>query len=428
MTRSCVPARDPGGSDVPHARVLPLSRVQTGFWLRETLSGVSERLAFGLDFDRQIPLGRLDRALSAVVARHPLLRGRFAFGPAGLGLSVEPAPDSIVTRLPPAEGAVDEWCEEPLSLRSWPPCRAAVAVDGDQTRLRVVAHHAVFDGESKEIFLRDLVRAYRGDPLTAGGATPLDAPFWRALVERERHAGAAGAQPDASGATDRRGPRSLRGSGRRESLDFLLDPCRIALVDQAARRLEVSKFTIYLATWHATLARLQTSDADVVTAIALSTRDKGEADEIGPFVKQAPVASMASSQRSLGALALELSESVHRVARNRLQPPPRRAPADGARPDVVVSYRRSALGDLDWPDATAIPVLLPRSPAAMGSDVVVRMVHDGRITAGMIDVDRSTLPPGFAVGLRRCWLALLDAGTRDLDVPVAALALDQGSS
>ena len=399
--------------------MIPLSALQRAFWLGELLDddrGARAALTFGVDVEGTVDVERLDRALVEVVKRHPLLRARFAVGDDGPGLTIEAAPSTILAHVPGGvRAALAAWCARPVSVRAQPLVKAAVAIDGDATCVRVVAHHAVFDGQSKDVFLRDLAHAYRhpGERAPDPGSGR-DAPFWRAHVARELSCatGDAPARWRASRATSANAPC--------DSVQFGVDPELTALVGAAARQLEVSKFTVHLTAWHAALARLRLDDEDVVTPVALSTRAPADAWQIGPFVNQLPVRSTTPCVRSFRTVALELAAAVRRLTSERHRRAHDEA-ADGT-PRMTVSYRRDALGELAWPDAKATPVvLLPLHVAP--SDVVVRMVHHGPTASGSIDVDGAVLPRGYASRLAGCWRALLRAGCERLDARVGELPL-----
>jgi hypothetical protein len=254
----------------------------------------------------------------------------------------------------------------------------------------VVVQHAVFDGYSKDVFLRDLLVAYDGGRLEAG-----DASFWSAFVEREHAARAAESRPRSA---------SLPAAAGRwfESLRFAVEPSLRLALDDAAAAAGVSVFVLQLAAWHAAIARLDPG-ADVVTPVAFSTRSPSETDAIGPFVNQLPVGSRDAGSRSLRELAAALGEQVRELANDRHRAAPAsESPAD----EVAVSYRRDALRDFPWPGPSAVAVrLLPL--AATASGVAIRMIDHGRSITGAIDVDLAVRPGGYAQRLVDCWRTLL---------------------
>jgi Condensation domain len=403
-----------------HALPLGLSRFQTALWLRELLTGQSAALGFGLDFEPGVDVGRLDRALTDVVRRHPLLRARLAIGSEGLSMSIDPPPSTILTRLRSTSDTVDDWCGQRIGLREWPLCRAVVSSRRGETRLRVMVHHAVFDGESKDIFLRDLLRAYRGEALADRARPLLDAPFWRSALERERRSCGSSRARGGERAPAVRAPNA--GDPLAPcSLGFALDARTLSSVGPVARDLGVSRFTVYLAAWHAALAHTSFQDADVVTAIALSTREALAADEIGPFVNQLPIRSKASRRDTFRTLALDLSHGLRRATANRQQRSTEASRNLAPPHEVMVSYRRSTLDELSWPDASAVPISLPSLPPATGSDVCVRMINHGDTLSGRIDANSSLIRPGFIRSLEHCWRTILCAGAQSPDVPLTEL-------
>lgn len=407
---------------------MPLSAMQRAFWFQELLSGdrgARAAVMFGIDFEPGVDFDRLDDALVSVVERHPLLRARVVVESGHPSLCVEGAPKTILTHLAGYGATLDEWCSRPVDLREWPPCRAAVEYDEGRARLRVIVHHAFFDAQSKDVFLRDLAAAYATGEKLGGDPISFDAPFWRAAVRRELEASE---RPPSRPAARTRAPaplpRDTLPSVPCESLSFAVGPALGGVVREAAGRLGVTSFTLYLTAWHGALARLQVDDADVVTPIALSTRHDSDEEEIGPFLNQLPVRSTDARSHSFRTLASELGQAVRRLTANRHQPPPAewdRTAAD-AGPEVSISYRRDTLGDFDWPGAAATPLLLPplHAPSA---DVVIRMLRRGSGVSCAIDADRSVVPAGFARRLERCWHSLLATGAQRLDARVGELPL-----
>ncbi len=394
----------------------PLSEAQRAFWLEELLmqdGGARATLAFGLDIAPRVDAERLDQALTAVVKRHPLLRARIVAQPDDEPcLRIEPAPDSILTRLPNDGWALDAWCRQPVSATTWPPCQAALALGDGVARVRIAVHHGVFDGESKDVFLRDLADAYANPDAWAEMTPRFDAPFWRALVQRERVAGGAHAFERGP----RQPPRATEADA--ESVEFAAEPELCAIVAATAKRLGVSKFTVHLAAWHAALARLQL-DGDVVTPIAFSTRLDSDVGEIGPFVNLLRVRSTTPRTKSFRTVALELAQAVRRCAANRHE---RSLACDRGDGHTTISYRREGLAGFAWPGASATPVLLPPQHTA-SADVAIRMLQRELTASGMVDVDRGVLPSGHAERLVRCWRALLHAGAHRLDTRIGELSL-----
>ncbi|WP_030785556.1 non-ribosomal peptide synthase/polyketide synthase [Streptomyces sp. NRRL S-920] len=146
-----------------------------------------------LDLPHDLDEGALDRALHAVVARHPALCTRFTStdgawrqhpgtGPA-TGLLTRHDPET-----PPAEAA--EAARAALDPATGTLLRAALLPGGERPQLFVAAHHLAVDSVSWRVLLADLEHAYRQ---AAAGAEPAPEPehtpftdWARTLTERVR--------------------------------------------------------------------------------------------------------------------------------------------------------------------------------------------------------------------------------------------------
>ncbi|MEU1707404.1 non-ribosomal peptide synthase/polyketide synthase [Streptomyces sp. NPDC005706] len=129
-----------------------------------------------LDLPRDLDERALDRALDAVVARHPALRTRFTrtggtwrqhpgTGPA-TGLLTRHDPGT-----PPAEAA--EAARAALDPGTGALLRAALLTGGERPRLFLTAHHLAVDSVSWRVLLADLEQAYRQ---AAAGEDPRPEP------------------------------------------------------------------------------------------------------------------------------------------------------------------------------------------------------------------------------------------------------------
>ncbi|MEV6924753.1 condensation domain-containing protein, partial [Dactylosporangium sp. NPDC051485] len=304
---------------------------ETGLWLTERLGGAGANYHMPVPVRLRGPLdrARLAAACDAVVARHPALASRFEERDGAPVRLDAPAP-----RLEDGDDP-DAAIREPFDLATGPLCRFTLHDQGpDGHLLLVVAHHLVFDGLSKDILLRDLAAAYRGEPLEAPVAAAQEQPpaepdmaaaeaFWK---ERDARLDevvlfgrtiAAPARPEAAGSV----------------------PVDLSRAAAAAERGGVSRFEATLAALHAVLRAHGNPDAAV--AVDVSTRDDATAQTIGLFVNELPVpAGPADTFRDLG----ELLREEMRALRPFRQVPYARA-VGGLRPraalaPVSLSYRR----------------------------------------------------------------------------------------
>ncbi|MGC5031214.1 amino acid adenylation domain-containing protein [Micromonospora sp. DT229] len=148
---------------------------------------VNERLhpsVAGYAFVRQTVTGPLDarlldRALTGLVARHPMLRVRFlADVTAPQQVIVPPAAAAISLDVRPLTGELtaleEQLCNTPVDLTRQPPLRAVLAQERpDRSHLILVLHHAAADGFSLNLLSEQLWADY--SRLVTGG-TPTVLP------------------------------------------------------------------------------------------------------------------------------------------------------------------------------------------------------------------------------------------------------------
>lgn len=278
----------------PSATALPASLPQQGVWLTERLDAArtSYHLPLRIGFDRVDPAA-LRAACAAVVARHPALRGALAehdgavvfhHVQADVALTESAAADSPAA----LDKLIEEEATRPFVLETGPLARFTLFHGPDGAAdLLFVAHHAVFDGMSKDVLVRDLAAAYdaavTGAPADLGTADP-----------------APPAEPDPAlvrAAADWFGPRwtdssdlllpglrrAAQGVGPGAATGRRLDAGALAA---AAAACGVSSFEFLLAAVHTLLRRY--GNTGVPVALALSTRPPGPAREIGLFVNELP--------------------------------------------------------------------------------------------------------------------------------------------
>lgn len=147
---------------------------QHGMWLTERLglAATAYHMPLPVWLDGPLDATRLADAVAAAVARHPVLSCAFTEDDGELrtvaaartpSLQAGAAPDDLA-------GFVRERTLAPFDLSGGPLIRFdLVPVGPERHLLLIVAHHLVFDGESKEILLADLATAY-STPATPPGA------------------------------------------------------------------------------------------------------------------------------------------------------------------------------------------------------------------------------------------------------------------
>ena len=296
---------------VPRDAPLPLSFAQQRLWFIDQLEpgGAAYNIPFALRLRGALDAGILERAMAETVRRHEALRTRFAtvdgepvqvIDPAGpvrlshADLAALPA-DARDARL--RELAAEE-ALAPFDLGRGPLLRCTlVRMADDEHALLLTVHHAVFDGWSIGVLVRDVSTAYAA--LTEGRDARLpDLPiqyadfaawqrgwlsgevldghlaWWRGRLD--------GAPPLLELPTDR--PRPKVASGRGASVPFALDGETTRALHALSQREGATLFMTMLAAWQLLLARYSGQD-DVSVGSPVAGRSRLETEGlIGFFV------------------------------------------------------------------------------------------------------------------------------------------------
>ncbi|WP_405709683.1 MULTISPECIES: amino acid adenylation domain-containing protein [unclassified Streptomyces] len=158
---------------------------------------------------------------------------------------------------------------------------------GGRVVLAAVAHHVVFDGASRTLFMRRLEAAYAGRPLQAS-RYPFTAPvqresgpaaeeYWRAVFS---------SPPPVLDLSPERRPETFSGAGRTYRFDW---SDLLARVESVADRTGGTLTSVLLAGFAIVLGRFARQD-DVVVATAFSGRHRNDsADAIGMHVRTLPL-------------------------------------------------------------------------------------------------------------------------------------------
>ncbi|MFB8198966.1 non-ribosomal peptide synthetase [Kitasatospora purpeofusca] len=360
----------------------PASPAQHGIWLTSRLTHVPEvfHLALRIGFDR-IDTDALARAVDATVARHaalssalverdgvlrPVPAGRVpaltVLEPAGepLGECADACADALAKRLA-------EELSLPFDLARGPLARFTLDRRADgSAELLVVAHHAVFDGNSKDVLVADLA---------AGYAAALASPSSVAVVEEETaRSDADAAAPVDPGLLARAAafhgprwaaatapvlpgsPRAVTDAGRGESVAWRLDRAAAAALADAARAAGVTRFEFLLAALHGLLHRY--GGEAVPVAVPFSTRAPRKRGTIGLYVNELPVYAPAGQDGDtpFARYAAAVRAEARLVSEHRAVPfgsaVPGLTPRAGLAP-VSFGYRRRTTADPVFPGSTA---------------------------------------------------------------------------
>ncbi|WP_345673003.1 condensation domain-containing protein, partial [Streptomyces phyllanthi] len=288
---------------------LPLSFAQQRLWFLDQLEpGSAEyNVPMHMRLGRDIDVAALHAALTAVVARHEVLRTRLVAGRDGLASQVIDPPtevplpvvdvsataDSVTVtrRLVAAEAAA------PFDLAAGPVLRACLIRLGAAGHvLAVSVHHVASDEWSGRIFHRELELLYKAfragepDPLAPLGVQYADFAVWQRswltgevldgqlAYWRRQLAGA----PVLELPVDR--PRSRVSDGPGASVGFVVPAPVADRLKEIARRNGATMFMTLLAASAVLLGRYCGQD-DVVVGAPVANRNRAETDDlIGFFV------------------------------------------------------------------------------------------------------------------------------------------------
>ncbi|MFD0557994.1 amino acid adenylation domain-containing protein/natural product biosynthesis luciferase-like monooxygenase protein [Stackebrandtia endophytica] len=178
----------------------PVSYQQTGMVDGHTRANTAWNIVVHLDMTGPLDIDALDKATSAVIARHESLRSRFLLTDGEWRQEVMPPPDGRLEPVDLTEASPDELAEasrhvgkETFDIAEGHLVRFRLLHTGkDAWRLIVVVHHAVCDGWAVSVLLADLAAAYRraveGADATLPTATQaIDYATWQRELWTESH-------------------------------------------------------------------------------------------------------------------------------------------------------------------------------------------------------------------------------------------------
>jgi acyl carrier protein len=289
----------------------------------------------------EVDADTLSKACAALVERHSLLAAAL-LERAGIAYlaPAETAPDLRVAN---AGEKVEDEIARAFDLDRGPLIRFALF----GSDLVVTAHHAVFDGFSKDLLVRDLIALRDGteiSPLSTGFAQHAEAErrrVERVLAEAREFWRTRWSEP--APVVVRDVVLSSRRAAAGEALEFALPKADIA---------GLTTFEATMTALHALLYSY--GNSRIVTAIDLSTRTPETADLIGPFVNELPLASEPAAELTFREFGLRLRAELRDLYRFREVPlaraVPRVAPHAALAP-ISVSYRERAhrpSDDVEW--------------------------------------------------------------------------------
>ncbi|MEU0032350.1 amino acid adenylation domain-containing protein, partial [Streptomyces sp. NPDC006335] len=299
----------PPMAPVPRDRPLPLSFAQQRLWFLDQLQpgSVEYVVPFLEHLGRDVDVAALTAALSAVVARHEVLRTRLVADPEGTAWQVidPPGPfdlpvvdvSSLADPVPGTRALLAAEMTSPFDLAAGPLVRACLIRLGEAGHvLALTMHHVVSDEWSDRVLRRDLLALYEAfragepDPLPPLPVQYADFAVWqrswlsgevldRQLAYwRERLAEV----PVLELPTDR--PRPPVRSNAGAAVGFTIPEPVADRLREIARRNGVTMFMTLLAGFSVVLGRYADTD-DVVVGSPVAGRNRAETEDlIGFFV------------------------------------------------------------------------------------------------------------------------------------------------
>lgn len=219
---------------------LPLSRAQR--WLLDAASAdpALNNLVLHVDLAGAVDAATIESAVSALMARHELLRGRLHDG----GVRIGEIPRPAVT---PCDADAFDATHQSLFGRLLSPDTPLFEVvhahDGGAHRLLLYVHHAVADRESLDTIVHDLVALCEGRPLAP-------ATSYRRYLDADAPGAESNAAPPlVQFARAAAGPEALHAAAT-------IDPETTAALRRLAAENETTLFTVLLASFALALQRL----------------------------------------------------------------------------------------------------------------------------------------------------------------------------
>ncbi|MFC6091036.1 non-ribosomal peptide synthase/polyketide synthase [Saccharothrix lopnurensis] len=416
-----------GGSAIPRTGATPpLSFAQQRLWFldqfqpggTEYVTPLAVRLRGGLD----VP--RLERALTALVARHDQLRTAF---PAVDGLPVAevhpPAPVVL-----PVVAALPE--VEPFDLTTGPLFRPVLVrhADDDHT-LALTMHHIVTDGWSGGVLMSDLAALYGGEelpppPISYGDFAawqrqqPLDTQlgYWR-----EQLAGV----PALELPTDRPRPPVQTTAGAQT--EFAVPAPVVARLRRLARDVDGTLFTALVAACQVLFHRWSGQD-DFALGTVASGRERPETqDLVGFFVNTLALRARIDPAESFPAFLARTRRAVLDAFTH--QDVPFERVVDAVQPDRDTSRTplfQAVVALQNAPQAQGFPGLaaedVAQSVVSAAFDLTVEFteVDDGALH-GSVEYNTDLFDAVTADRLVAHLLVLLDGIAEDADRPLWAL-------
>ncbi|WUT00908.1 amino acid adenylation domain-containing protein [Streptomyces sp. NBC_00708] len=419
MTPSAIPAAP-----------APLDPAQHGLWVTEqTLdTGSAYHLSLALHFRGPLDQAALAQAWAHWVRDAPVLTART--DPAGPALVPGEAPPLRLVTVAP--GDLDKLRDEETTARFGPdgplvrPTLFTTAPD--RHLLLVVAHHLVFDGESKDILVSGLARAYRAATGEGEPHAPADAPsfpfaeadidaatrFWSG---RWRESPAPALPGITAHHMDPVAPAPGSACGFRREGD------RHARLVAAAATLGVTRFELLTAACHALMLRY--GNTGPATAIELSTRAPGSPRQAGLHVNELPLFTDPRPERSFADFAHEVRAQLRALYAHRTVPLSRAVrgltPRTALCPLSLSYRRRDASRPADFGPELDVRTEWIGFAGTARNIAHLQLVDTPDALEGSLQYRTAAFEPDAPARVLDHFLTLLDGATAAPDTPLARL-------
>ncbi|MGV9360744.1 non-ribosomal peptide synthetase [Amycolatopsis sp. NPDC003731] len=411
----------------------PLSSGQQRLWTVSQLDGAgaayNETMAFALrgPVDREA----LQRAFDALAERHEALRTRFVVED---GRPVQVVEDvGFACLVNDVSGRPEEAAElrraealEAFDLTRAPLARARLLVgsDGDHVLL-ITVHHAVFDGWSRTLLLRELGLLYAAGLSGTEAALPPARPYrdharaqqdWLAGAGPSRHEDywrdrLDGVPPVLELPADR--PRPARQDFRGARVPVKLGPELTARLKTLAREHGVTLYSTILTCWYLLLSRLS-AQTDIVVGVPTANRDDAGEHTLGFFVNTLAVRADLSGSRTGTTLLTEVRAAL-RGAIDHAELPfervvelvnPPRSPAHTPLFQTMFAWVPTQHDLLELPGVAVAPLDVEHAPAKF--DLALGLAHEAGDVEGHLDYAVALFDHATAERYARYLVRLLD--------------------
>ncbi|CAM5280085.1 non-ribosomal peptide synthetase (plasmid) [Streptomyces viridifaciens] len=279
---------------------IALSDAQTRMWIsqRAEPDNPGWNMAFGWRLEGGLDTVALREALERLVERHEVLRQRFAEvdgSPTALSGSetlldlvehdLATVPDDDIHDR--TRALLDEATNRVFDLSAGPPMRLLVVRERPSTHvLYIVVHHIAFDGQSQEIFTRDLSRLYVTVQSGAAGPAPLESSYAEYAVAERSDSTRVQAVEHWTDVLRGVEPAELPmdyppsvGGATMGTHSISISPKTSDALRSMASEQRSTLFMVALAGLEVTLSRF-TGAADVIVGTPVGTRDRTDLDEV----------------------------------------------------------------------------------------------------------------------------------------------------